>query len=73
MQAKKKKIIRCWEFFHCSAEKQKRCLMSEIRDGRCWEVNIACCRMDLQTPRPLSVKRSICKNCEYYKLHFPLA
>ena len=58
---------RCWEFFHCSSEAHKACLMPEIQDGKCWTVNIACCKMDKDAPRPLSIKAKICKTCEYYK------
>jgi hypothetical protein len=68
MKKKPDKIKKmCWEFFHCLPEVHKACLISEIQDGKCWSVNIACCQINKDTPRPLSVKAMMCKTCEYYK------
>ncbi len=58
---------RCWEFFHCDPEKHKHCLIGETQGYRCWLVNIPCCRMPSEVPRPISVKKVICKSCDYYK------
>ena len=64
---------RCWEFFHCSVEMHRDCLMKDVEEWRCWTVNIACCRIDRDTPRPLSIKTIVCKNCAYYKTYKDLA
>lgn len=64
-----KRKIKCWEHFHCMPDKHKLCLLSDSTDGLCWQINISCCKMDKDTPNPLSVKKVICKSCEYYKIY----
>ena len=66
---KNKKIKRCWEFFHCISELQETCMMAEADEWRCWLVNISCCKINKDTPRPLSVKHIVCKTCDYYKTY----
>ena len=58
--------MHCWEFFRCDPEKQKNCLMRDVGSAPCWTVNLACCRMPADTPRPISIKKVICKNCAFY-------
>jgi len=73
---KRKKAVpfkRCWEFFHCREEDQETCLMPQMREGRCWRVNVTCCQMDRDTPNPLSVKKNICITCAYYKEYGKIA
>lgn len=65
--ANKKDIVRCWDFFHCISDEQKKCLMSEVEEWRCWMVNIACCKINQEAPRPISVKNVFCKTCSYFK------
>ena len=66
-ESAKEKKIKCWEFFRCSSEQQKQCLMPEVEDWRCWLANVACCKMNKDAPRPLSIKNVICKTCDFYK------
>ncbi|MFA5039327.1 MAG: hypothetical protein WC732_06570 [Candidatus Omnitrophota bacterium] len=66
-KASQKKTPRCWEFFHCPPLEQKKCLLSELDDWRCWLVDMACCKMDRRTPRPKSVKKVFCKTCAFFK------
>lgn len=40
--------------------------MSEVQEWRCWFVNIACCKIARDTPKPLSVKNIVCKACGFY-------
>jgi hypothetical protein len=61
--------VRCWAFFHCSVDVHSVCLMKDAEEWRCWLVNIVCCKMDKDTPRPVSTKAVICKNCAYYKTY----
>lgn len=64
---KNEKIWRgCWDYFHCRPEEQKECLQAEAGQWQCWEVNIACCRIPKDAPRPLSVKKVVCLTCPYY-------
>lgn len=58
---------RCWEYFHCLPEEQRTCLMRDVEEWKCWLVNIACCKINKDAPRPLSIKNVVCKTCEYYK------
>ncbi len=72
-RAPEKKAKRCWEFFHCLAQTHSECLMSEVEQWKCWTVNIACCRINKDAPRPLSIKGAVCKTCDYYKEYYKLA
>lgn len=67
MPKKTEKQVHCWEFFHCDPQDQKNCLLSQVEDKRCWLLDIACCKMDRQAPRPKSVKKVLCKTCAFYK------
>jgi hypothetical protein len=64
---KKQIAKRCWDFFRCLPEKQNTCIMAQAMQGKCWLVDISCCKIDKDAPNPLSIKKIICKNCEYYK------
>lgn len=58
---------RCWEFLQCPPEVQRYCLTAEAQDQRCWLSNLPCRRIGKDIPRPISVKKIICKTCDYYK------
>lgn len=68
-KARFRKMKRCWEFFQCPIDKHKVCLLADTDEWRCWLIDIACCKMSKDVPQPLSVKKIICKNCEYYKTY----
>lgn len=61
-----KKQGRCWDFFHCIETRHQSCLMSQTQEWRCWLVNIACCKIPGDAPKPLSVKHIVCKTCDFY-------
>ncbi len=63
------RIKRCWEFFHCQPEEQRVCLAAEATDHHCWLSNLPCCKIGKDLPRPISVKKVICKTCAYYKTY----
>ena len=64
-----KKIKKCWDFFQCRPDEQRLCLMAEVDDYRCWLVNLPCCKIGRDVPRPISIKKVVCKTCDYYKTY----